>query len=389
MKLFPPRSRETTEFIGRTLDEAVRRARRGLGDDAKIRCWKVRRGGLFGFFAHEYFVAGLTPPLGAIGADALDPQGVERVDEVDAHELDRAWNEALGADDPPADSPSEAIALEELIAATGDELALSSDDATRRAFGEVLAQAEALLMRPARSDASSPTYARPESATGFGSTEGVATEEAPIEEVSTGGAWIGTTLRQRLADLGVPDEYLPGDGEGFDALWSRLETLPSVATLGAGAGEVIAVVGSRRDALATAAALVEQWGLAERDVIDAEPSVELRRRVQRRRRSAHTSVIVVEAPVGSATSVATREWLAQLGATQVIGALGAGAKRADVRRWLDQLELVDALACWRLGGLAAVADLMGVAPIYLLDGSAASPMRWFAQLVGALGRSEP
>ena len=43
-------------------------ARAEFGSDAPVRCWKTRTGGVLGFFAREAFVAGITPPAGAIKA---------------------------------------------------------------------------------------------------------------------------------------------------------------------------------------------------------------------------------------------------------------------------------------------------------------------------------
>ncbi len=53
------------EYLGRSAEEAVARARAALGADAGLRCWKTRRGGVAGFFATEVFVAAVTPPAGA------------------------------------------------------------------------------------------------------------------------------------------------------------------------------------------------------------------------------------------------------------------------------------------------------------------------------------
>ena len=66
MKLPQPPESTPGEYEGRTAIEAVRRARRDLGPDAPIRCWKTRRGGLLGFFAKETFVASIAPPAGAV-----------------------------------------------------------------------------------------------------------------------------------------------------------------------------------------------------------------------------------------------------------------------------------------------------------------------------------
>ena len=363
MKSLLPRKTVSDQFQGRTLVDAVRRARRELGEDAPIRCWKVRNGGVLGFFAHEYYVAGLTPPSsvaqGVPSEQAAQPlDGDTQHDETIEYPFDVALSDGGDALIP---------ALTEIVEAKNDEVTLGAEAATRRAFGEVLAQAEALLMRPSV-EPSPITYDRPDRRCNL--------ESGP------------PSLRIGLADLGVPAEYLPDDGGGFDALWSCLARLPSVAPLSAEPGSVIVVVGSRRDALATVNELVGELGLEARDVIDEESSSDARRRVQRRRRTSRTTVVVVSAPVGASNVADTRTWLERLDATYVIGAVGANSKRADVLRWLDQLGVVDALACWRLGDQASVADLMGVAPICLLNGSPATPMNWMALLVRALGRLE-
>ena len=61
----PTVSGATTQFEGRTAEEAVARARAALGDSGALRCWKTRQGGVGGFFATEVFVASLTPPPGS------------------------------------------------------------------------------------------------------------------------------------------------------------------------------------------------------------------------------------------------------------------------------------------------------------------------------------
>lgn len=364
MKSFLLRSTPRTEFAGRRLSDAVGRARRELGQEARIRCWKVRRGGVLGFFAHEYYVAGLSVPTGALAHASLEVSAESDADAQDPEGTKEAWHQ--GACDEVELGDPMPRALDDLVAATDDQLNLGVDDATRRAFGEVLAQAEALLTRTPRSETSVVTYGRPSSPRGA--------DRVPA-------------LRARLARLGVPGEYLPDEDGGLDALWTCLTRLPSAEPLIPDAARVIAVVGSRRDASATAAALARRLVIAERDLFHEPPSEELRRRLQRRRRSARTSVVIVEVPVGNVVQDA-RQWLAQLRADRVIAALGANAKPSEVRRWLDQLGVVDALACWRLGRSATVADLMGVAPICMLDGAPATPMKWMTQLIGALGEFE-
>ncbi len=65
MKSFRSRETLSVQFEGRTLEDALSRAREEFGAHAQVRCWKVRRGGVLGFFEHESYVAGLQPPAGA------------------------------------------------------------------------------------------------------------------------------------------------------------------------------------------------------------------------------------------------------------------------------------------------------------------------------------
>src|SRR5580658_5179842 len=56
---------DSAQYLGRTPEEALARARTALGPDTELRCWKTRRGGVAGFFTTELYVASLTPPPGA------------------------------------------------------------------------------------------------------------------------------------------------------------------------------------------------------------------------------------------------------------------------------------------------------------------------------------
>ena len=110
------------EFVGRSAEEAVERARSVLGAEAKVRCWKTRRGGVMGFFAREVFVAGVK-----------EPQGTSKA--------------ALRSEDPALLVDSTGPTFDELIAATSDEVSFGADDPAEEhhAFRDVLAQAEAAL----------------------------------------------------------------------------------------------------------------------------------------------------------------------------------------------------------------------------------------------------
>ena len=148
----------TTQFEGRTAEEAVARARAALGDSGALRCWKTRRGGVGGFFAKEVFVAGLTPPPGSettrgrasrarpgprAGAsghppvpDAAPEDGAQSAPPLGPFRQD-ALETPAGSEDH----------LSGLVEATSDQVSLGSLAIPAEAFDEVLAEAQAALTR--------------------------------------------------------------------------------------------------------------------------------------------------------------------------------------------------------------------------------------------------
>jgi len=146
----------TTQFEGRTAEEAVARARAALGDDGALRCWKTRRGGVGGFFAKEVFVAGLTPPPGsettrgkASRAERTEARGGSKRSPVSgAAPYDgtiRAAGQVRGGNNDKSVGPEDH--LSGLVEATSDQVSLRSLAIPAEAFDEVLAEAQAALTR--------------------------------------------------------------------------------------------------------------------------------------------------------------------------------------------------------------------------------------------------
>ena len=148
----------TTQFEGRTAEEAVARARAALGDSGALRCWKTRRGGVGGFFAREVFVAGLTPPPGSETTRGRASRG-------QPGQKTGAPDSAPVAEGAPEDDNNAASAvgpvprraedtsvwpedhLAGLVEATSDQVSLGPLAIPAEAFDEVLAEAQAALTR--------------------------------------------------------------------------------------------------------------------------------------------------------------------------------------------------------------------------------------------------
>jgi len=343
----------------------VQLARAEFGRDAPVRCWKTRTGGVLGFFAREAFVAGISPPAGAVKA-VKTPRPAKEVKE--AKEPQGAHAVAPPGLALPSSTRS---SLSELVEDTSDDVTLGSAPVPAAVFSEVLAEAQAavsgadLLVHPTR--------------------------PAPVNvpPVHAGPAWV-EGLYDSLVRIGVPAEYRPPASEatldGLARALARLPVAPAVPTVG---GSVIVVVGAGRDAQAAAGALLDRLGLERSVLLSVESTDAGRLRVTRRRSSNKVTVVVVEAALRSRRLTAVASWIEQLRPDYVLGAVPATAKRADVEHWLAQVGDLHALALSRLGNTASPGELMGLLPIASLDGEGASTLRWVLTLLATKEKREP
>jgi hypothetical protein len=364
----PPRPESAPgQFEGRTPAEAVQLARAEFGRDAPVRCWKTRTGGVLGFFAREAFVAGISPPAGAVKAvktprPAKEPKEPKEAREArEAREAGAAVPPELAPPPPPARA-----SLSELVEDTSDELTLGSAPVPAAVFSEVLAEAQAAVNGadllehrawPAPAVKATPVHAPP--------------------------AWV-EGLDDSLVRIGVPVEYRPPASEAtLDGLARALATLPVAPAVPSDGGSVIVVVGAGRDAQVAAGAVVERLGLESSVLLPVECTDVGRQRVARRRSSNKVTVLVVEATLRSRRLATVASWLEQVKPDFVLGAVPATAKRADVAHWGAQVGPLQALALSRLAHTASPGELMGLLPITSLDGEEASTLRWVHTLLGA------
>ena len=342
------------EFVGRSAEEAVDRARSVLGAEAKVRCWKTRRGGVLGFFAREVYVAGVKEPEGTVGsARQLEERAaVSRARHVDTTR------------------PT----LDELVASTTDEVSFGAGDvvAEDSAFRDVLAQAEAALSDAVFDDAAWLEEDTVE-LTNESASASMKMNDGPGRDL--------IAFRTSLASFGLPAKYWPSDLENvLDGLVRSLARLETPLALPTSPGSVIAVVGSRRDALLVAREVAASLDLDETDVIVLSDDPTVRRRIARRKHSTRVSVIVLEAPVRGRTFDAAREEIDWLSPDYVLGVAAATLKCADVDRWQRELG-VEALALLRWDDTETPAELLAALPVYSVDGVVMSTMRWVSLLL--------
>ena len=361
MKLPPRPDSAPGQFEGRTPAEAVQLARAEFGRDAPVRCWKTRTGGVLGVFARDAFVAGISPPAGAVKAvktprPAKDLKEPKEARPADPPEL---------APPPPLPPLPARVSLSELVEDTSDEVTLGAAPVPAAVFSEVLAEAQAavngsdLLVHPA--------WPAPERAT----------------PVHAGAEWV-EGLHDGLVRIGVPAAYRPHASEAtLDGLAHALATLPVAPAVPTDGGSVIVVVGAGRDARAAASALIEKLGLESAALLTVDRTDAGRQRVVRRRSSNKVTVLAVEAALRSRQLTAVASWIDQVQPDYVLGAVPATAKRADVEHWHAQVGHLHALALSRLGDTASPGELMGLLPITSVDGEEASTLRWVLTLLRA------
>lgn len=342
MKFQPLLESAPGEFVGRSAEEAVERARSALGTQVKVRCWKTRRGGVLGFFAREVFVAGVKEP----------------------HDTSKL---APRSEDPLPRASHDAPTLDELVTATEDEVSLGAADsvADDHAFRDVLAQAEAALHGAVFDDAEWHSH---EAVRSPGAARAVLGDDLE-------------SFRASLDSLGLPPAYRPSrDESALDGLARSLMALPVPAALPVSPGSLIAVVGSRRDARAVAHEVAASLDLDEADIMVWCDDPAVRRRITRRKRSARVTVVALEAPVrGRALEEPCAE-LKRMAPNYVLGVVGATQKCSDVDRWRREFAL-DALALRRWSETETPAELLASLPVYSVDGEVMSRLRWLALLL--------
>lgn len=363
MKLLRPSEPVVFEFEGHTSEEAIQRARQELGDGAPIRCWKARRGGVFGFFTKETFIAGLTPPEGMAKQDKAASTEFPRIDPDEAVAASDDWaNQLL--------KYAERTTLSDLVEGTKDKVVLGSDLIPENVFSSVLSEAEATL-------------------NGFNIREGGGSVRARhqeyLEQPELAEPERIEGLSESLVGIGVPSQYQPCESDAtLDGLLRSLRKLPEARPIPISGGSVIVVVGGRHEANAAARQVVATLGLESSEPLAVEPSDSGRLQILLRQCAKKVTVIVVEAPLTSRCLKEAASWIEKLKPDYVLGSVSATTKRSDVDRWQRQLGCIDALAVSSLADTAAPGELLGVLPIAYIDGSPASALRWVLALVGSI-----
>jgi hypothetical protein len=383
-------STATHVLEGPDLEQLLARVPDELGPQATIvAANKVRSGGIGGFFAKERFEVVVEVPEGTDPGAAADqrPPAGPRLDLAAEPPLAAERPQAAGL--PPVAAPAPAGRLERFAgvlermvrdAGADDGPAREDEDApfVPLVAPRVSQPAVEAALEPPLADHRPPVHL---------------TSPTPVHAVLDR-AW--------LEDVGLPATLQPQARPVREDLLIELlhlmEQLPAAEPLPRG-GSVIAVLGERKQALDVARTLAGEIGVDPAAVlvatngrrdrtpperrIDGPESAAGRRRSWRRRRT--PTVVAIDAPPGCGDAAWAASVVDALEPTAAWGVVEAYRKPEDLRVWAEAVGGIDALAVTGLEDTCSPASVLRVGlPVGLLDGEAATPIRWTALLARRL-----
>lgn len=361
MKLLRLPEGHLSEFEAVSPQEAIELARRKLGDYVELRCWRVRHGGLFGFFARESFVAGIKPPNDKASDSGLDSAGLSNVIRSTSLGVgDKHQRHFYNGENIVEYSRS----LSELVESTNDELDLGSSFISSLAFKDILAEAEAAIESAIR-------------------TPKVSSEPKPHKKTRPVTSEID--FFDEMRKLGVGAQHLSFTSpHSLDAVLEAFQLLPKSPKIPSSPGSVIVIVGTKGDIRLTGEVVARSVGIPATEIIQAETVDSVFQKVSQRRRSKKVSVVLLEAPMQSKNLDPVQRVLLRIKPSYVLGSLAASSKRADVVDWSNKFKKLDAIALNSLENTATPGEMLGEMPIAFLDTMPATPLHWLITLLRCL-----
>jgi hypothetical protein len=353
---------------------------------------KVRRGGVGGFFAREWYEVSVEVPDGTETSSALDEVVTDTMDVLDLSTIGRLKDDlrAEAPDAPEAILPSTeqhefADVLASLAGVTTPRSPATTPDEALGA--DLVAASETAPPAETNDVATQSTEPAPADAAA----------EAPVDpamsEPREPAAIEATPRSSALAALGVPHELLvvlaDTDPETWTgALGAVLPLMPSLPRL---AGSILAVIGAADTALPQAMELAKRIGAPDQLYVarrtnegidvpaayllpDGDAVLERSRRFARSTAPTTVAVVLDGDPGGT-------EWVADvmrhLTPDQTWLAVRAGSRPDDVTTLAKLAGSVDVLCLSELDATIAPATLLGLdLPVATIDGLAATPRRW-------------
>lgn len=365
--------------------------------DGRVRVVTVdegRIGGVGGFFARRRVGVHFTVDE-AQASPSADPLA-ELIDRADAAEV-----AGTSTDVPTVGSNAEfAAMLLELAAAK----AAGRPDAGPSPLAPLPAIAPARPSAPRPAPRPAPKATQPVELPDFGAVVEVDARPAVTHPAVTQDASdAALVLRRRLADIGVPMHLLPATAsDPVAAVRTIVAALPGTPWPPAGRGTILAIAGPAAQALAAAERIAPELQVpAERvwcsglpansvpgalEISDAWDAATAARATRERLDRTVIAVVATDVDPGRSRNRQPARILAALGADAVWAIVDATRKTSDTRRRLADLGPVTAAVVVDAAETDSPATVLELGvPVALLDGEPASPQRWTAALLDALG----
>lgn len=242
-------------FEGPNLEEVLSEARLCFGSDVEIEAAnRVRRGGVFGFFASEWFEVWARP-----SADTETNPALALLDEEDEADTFQSMVRNAMADRRMRGAPGPEPALSEYDAALDDFFGGGADTAPARE----LVGAGAAMTPAAPAPAPAPAAAAPAPAPAP-QTAAPAPAPATIPDVTSAMTPAAVALEDAPRGATVFDEERAPKSDLLWAMLERLDRVPSAPALPASG--IVVFVGQARAALTAAQTMGERLGLWNGDV---------------------------------------------------------------------------------------------------------------------------
>ena len=356
------------EFEAETLEEAIKKAKDSGLSDTEIRCWKVRKGGMAGFFARERYVAAKHDPQEV----KIDPntaeelvaktsEWIEHINSAKNPDIGNVESFAVSATMPLRDL-TDTSHLEDLIIDTKDELQCDKSKGINIEFDKMLAEATLITKQ----------------AIATGDTVSSASRTESLNRKRKSG---------ELSELGIDKAMYPEVEDGsLDTLFSILSSIEIAKDpkVNQSAGSVAMVL--KASSSVSNEQIAKMFEVDVDDVILAECDKLGMIQVAIRKKKRSLTICVVETRLENNLGEEIHAWMKDVNPSYVLGIIDAKAKEVDVLTWVKRIPAITSLALMDVQKTSTPAELIGKVPVAFLDGEPATPYQWMIACMRELAK---
>ncbi len=387
------------EFQGRTPEEAMAKARKQRPNESDIRCFRVRRGGFYGFFAKECYIASIGNRVISerqsvnvcIEENVLSDRGKSFGSlEQDLVGFEMDFSSLLES----AKGKGSGVTLEQLVESTEDQVHCGNVEEFEKGFPDLLAEAEAVVSgNRKRPTLTTDHYIQATDHDIQDDTRESISAHAPIVDyVAVRGEArhdlnAPVNLAEHLGGLGIPCAIADsGQASSLDSLFAELCNMPKPKVPDLEKQGVILVLNASKKTLQAKTLIAKMIGVEPQDILEASLSELDCLCATVKAKQGKRVAFMANVPCAGNPDEKIAAWINDMNADYVLGVVSATAKRADIAHWLAWLQIIDALSVVNIRMTATPGELLGIAPIAFIDGEKASPCEWMVTFLKAITR---